>query len=144
MIQFHKSNKNQWTNKFACGETVGKDLTKSPSQIPEGAIKVIRLGLSLCEAFSLPPRAIIKTEANRLLLAQMPFFVIQLRLRKLAFDATPYHKKSHNLRLRDLLHFCDSVGIRTQDPQLRRLLLYPAELPNQTFLNWSAKIEIIL
>ena|GEM_PF-5375783 len=26
--------------------------------------------------------------------------------------------------------FCDSVGIRTQDPQLRRLLLYPAELPN--------------
>ena len=24
----------------------------------------------------------------------------------------------------------DSVGIRTQDPQLRRLLLYPAELPN--------------
>ena len=74
MIQFHKSNKNQWTNKFACGETVGKDLTKSPSQIPERAIKVIRLGLSLCEAFSLPPRAIIKTEANRLLLAQMPFF----------------------------------------------------------------------
>ena len=27
---------------------------------------------------------------------------------------------------------CDSVGIRTQDPQLRRLLLYPAELPNQS------------
>ena len=24
----------------------------------------------------------------------------------------------------------DSVGIRTQDPQLRRLLLYPTELPN--------------
>ena len=24
----------------------------------------------------------------------------------------------------------DSVGIRTQDPQLRRLLLYPAELPD--------------
>ena len=27
--------------------------------------------------------------------------------------------------------FRDSVGIRTQDPQLRRLLLYPTELPNQ-------------
>ena len=26
--------------------------------------------------------------------------------------------------------FRDSAGIRTQDPQLRRLLLYPAELPN--------------
>ena len=27
----------------------------------------------------------------------------------------------------------DSVGIRTQDPQLRRLLLYPAELRNHRF-----------
>ena len=27
--------------------------------------------------------------------------------------------------------FRDSVGIRTQDPQLRRLLLYPTELPNR-------------
>ena len=26
---------------------------------------------------------------------------------------------------------CDLVGIRTQDPQLRRLLLYPAELRDQ-------------
>ena len=118
MIQFHKSNKNQWTNKFACGETVGKDLTKSPSQIPERAIKVIRLGLSLCEAFSLPPRAIIKTEANRLLLAQMPFFVIQLLLRKLAFDATPYHKKSHNLRLRDLLCFVIRLGFEPKTHSL--------------------------
>ncbi len=31
--------------------------------------------------------------------------------------------------------FCDSVGIRTQDPQLRRLLLYPTELPNLS-LKW--------
>ena len=28
----------------------------------------------------------------------------------------------------------DSVGIRTQDPQLRRLLLYPTELPNRPFV----------
>ena len=28
--------------------------------------------------------------------------------------------------------FSDPVGIRTQDPQLRRLLLYPAELPDLT------------
>ena len=27
--------------------------------------------------------------------------------------------------------FCDSVAIRTQDPRLRRALLYPAELRNQ-------------
>ena len=36
----------------------------------------------------------------------------------------------------------DSVGIRTQDPQLRRLLLYPAELRNHPF--GSAKIVIFL
>ena len=30
--------------------------------------------------------------------------------------------------------FRDSVGIRTRDPQLRRLLLYPAELRNLTSL----------
>ena len=35
------------------------------------------------------------------------------------------------IRLITLL-FCDPVGIRTQDPQLRRLLLYPAELPDQS------------
>ena len=27
-------------------------------------------------------------------------------------------------------YYSDSVGVRTQDPQLRRLLLYPAELRN--------------
>ena len=37
MIQFHKSNKNQWSNKFAHGENAGKDLIRSPSQIPERA-----------------------------------------------------------------------------------------------------------
>ncbi len=31
--------------------------------------------------------------------------------------------------------FCDSGGIRTHDPQLRRLLLYPAELRNHVFQN---------
>ena len=29
---------------------------------------------------------------------------------------------------------CDPGGIRTHDPQLRRLLLYPAELPDQTHI----------
>ena len=35
-----------------------------------------------------------------------------------------------------LLLFCDSGAIRTRDPQLRRLLLYPTELRN----HWAAKI----
>ena len=30
--------------------------------------------------------------------------------------------------------FCDPEGIRTLDPRLRRALLYPAELPDQTIL----------
>ncbi len=29
--------------------------------------------------------------------------------------------------------FCDPGGIRTHDPQLRRLLLYPTELPDPIF-----------
>ena len=78
--------------------------TKSSSQISERTIKVIR-GLSLCEAFSLPPRAIIEKKQIGIMLAHMPFFVLRRRLRKRAFDAPPYHKKSHNQRLRDLLLF---------------------------------------
>lgn len=37
---------------MSCGENVGKDLTKSPSQIPERAIKVIRLGFGKITHFS--------------------------------------------------------------------------------------------
>ena len=31
--------------------------------------------------------------------------------------------------------FCDPDWIRTNDPQLRRLMLYPTELPDQYFNN---------
>ena len=40
----------------------------------------------------------------------------------------------------EALLFRDPVGIRTQDPQLRRLLLYPAELPDHRFA--AAKIVL--
>ncbi len=36
--------------------------------------------------------------------------------------------------VRRIMFSCDPVGIRTQDPQLRRLLLYPAELPDRPFV----------
>ena len=55
---------------------------------------VIWLGLSLCEAFSLPPRAIIKTEANRLLLAQMPFFFDPASLTKASFRRSAVSQKN--------------------------------------------------
>ena len=39
--------------------------------------------------------------------------------------------------------FGDPAGIRTQDPQLRRLLLYPAELPDHPYFR-GAKVRIFL
>ena len=61
-------------------------------------------------------------------------------------------KKARCLSTAGFLLIRDSVGIRTQDPQLRRLLLYPAELPNHpaysagkkkaTPANWTANIGI--
>ena len=44
-------------------------------------------------------------------------------------------KKSLNLNLNSFL--CDPGGIRTHDPQLRRLLLYPAELRDQHAIMYS-------
>ena len=50
---------------------------------------------------------------------------------------------------RDTVSLCDSVAIRTQDPRLRRALLYPAELNTQmervvgiepTFPAWKAGV----
>ncbi len=38
--------------------------------------------------------------------------------------------------------FSDSVGIRTQDPQLRRLLLYPTELPNRSLCFLAEKFAL--
>ena len=49
-------------------------------------------GLSLCEAFSLPPRAIIDDEANRHSAGAEAVFLLRLRLRKLAFDAKTKQK----------------------------------------------------
>ena len=60
-------------------------------------------------------------------------------------------KKARCLSTASFLLARDSVGIRTQDPQLRRLLLYPAELPNHPAYsagkkaapaNWTANIGI--
>ena len=36
---------------------------------------------------------------------------------------------------------CDSVGIRTLDPQIRNLLLYPAELRNRSPFHNSSESE---
>ena len=77
----------------------------------ERLFSVIR-GLSLCEAFSLPPRAIIEKKQIGILLTHMPFFVLRRRLRKRAFDAPPYHKKIAQPKVARFASFRDSVGIR--------------------------------
>ena len=89
-------------------------------------------GLTLYEAFSLPPRAIIDQKQIGFLLTQGPFFESNLRLRKRAFDAPSVYKKNRTTFVVRFAFGRDSVGIRTQDPQLRRLLLYPTELPNRS------------
>ena len=48
----------------------------------------------------------------------------------MGFPTALLTKKARCLSTASFLLTRDSVGIRTQDPQLRRLLLYPAELPN--------------
>ena len=58
------------------------------------------------------------------------------RLRASSQRHTDIRKK----RPTNVERFCfgrDSVGIRTQDPQLRRLLLYPTELPNRSLFPLS-------
>ena len=79
-----------------------------------------------------PPRAIIDQSKNGL----------QLRWGLVFSHCTaPYESELSTVRhstkkaLNIVERFCfgrDSVGIRTQDPQLRRLLLYPTELPNRS------------
>ena len=41
-----------------------------------------------------------------------------------------------------LLGICDSGGIRTHDPQLRRLLLYPTELRNQSYFRCRSVVKM--
>ena len=46
------------------------------------------------------------------------------------------HMYANNKKIADISasdFFSDPAAIRTQDPQLRRLLLYPAELPDHLF-----------
>ena len=75
------------------------------------------MGLSLCEAFSQPPRAIIKTKQIGILLAQMPFFVVLRRLRKRAFYASLYQKKSPG-NPGDLLRFVIRLGFEPKTHSL--------------------------
>ncbi len=99
-------------------------LTKTPFYDPVGFAPGGRASLAL-------PRAILRvaTEKAGAGMHRLGFF----RPRRLYGNGIPdgaLTKKARCLSTASFLLTRDSVGIRTQDPQLRRLLLYPAELPN--------------
>ena len=47
-------------------------------------------------------------------------------------------------RSTDCSLFGDRAGIRTQDPQLRRLLLYPAELPDRPYFLFESDAKVVI
>ena len=77
-----------------------------------------------------------------ILLVQDPFFRTSPILMRAKLSTDRRHTKKAQSFDCALLFCRDSVGIRTQDPQLRRLLLYPTELPNRSlyFSKVAAKI----
>ncbi len=75
-----------------------------------------------------------KAKQKLVLRAQDGFFRTMPLLTKASFRRRVTARKKRSLVDCALLLRRDSVGIRTQDPQLRRLLLYPAELPNRSVL----------
>ena len=75
----------------------------------ERAINVIR-GLSLCEAFSLPPRAIIKTEANRQSAGADAVFCAPSSLTKASFRRSAVSQKIVQPKVARFASFSDSVG----------------------------------
>ena len=98
-----------------------------PARIPS------RPGLRRFAPFSFSlPRVILQAKEKVRTAAQRSFFVHRRPLRKRAFDGSPIHEKSTQRALSAFSLACDPDRIRTCDPQLRRLLLYPAELPDQS------------
>ena len=84
-----------------------------------------------------PPRAIIDNEAGRADARPLLFYTASaLEQARLA------GYKTTTPDFRQALHCRDSVGIRTQDPQLRRLLLYPTELPNRSLCFLAEKFAL--
>ena len=98
------------------------------------AFRVIRLSWDLLPAGAHPFLRGPSSKAKQIgiLLAQVPFFLHVADPYESKLSTAHRHTKKAQPSGCALLCFRDSVGIRTQDPQLRRLLLYPAELPNRS------------
>ena len=73
-----------------------------------------------------------RPKRKRVLRAQDCFFRTMPLLTKASFRRRVTARKKRPTYVERFCFGRDSVGIRTQDPQLRRLLLYPTELPNRS------------
>ena len=97
---------------------------------------MIWLGLRRFAPFSLPPRAITTKTKAAFSCAEALFFHEHSPAQERALGEAVHTKKALNIVER-FRFGRDSVGIRTQDPQLRRLLLYPTELPNRSLFSFG-------
>ena len=95
----------------------GKDLTKSPFQIPERAIKVIRDYVAALR-FPFLRGPSLKLKQIGTLLAQMPFLCSVVAYESELSTLRSITKKSHNQRLRDLLRFVTRLGFEPKTHSL--------------------------
>ena len=104
-------------------------------QIYKNNFAVVRFGdriTSLARRFPFPPTGYLTPKQKCILLAQNVFFRAPVPLIRAALNGSPAHEKKRSTSVERFLLWCDPDRIRTCDPQLRRLLLYPAELPDQS------------
>ena len=90
-------------------------------------------------SFSLP-RVILREQAKALSAVAESFFCAPASLMRASSQRSTGTQKSTQLPLSAFACFRDPDRIRTCDPQLRRLLLYPAELPDQSFICSSSDV----
>ena len=80
------------------------------------------------------PRVILREQAKALSAVAESFFCAPASLMRACSQRSTGTQKSTQRKLSAFACFRDPDRIRTCDPQLRRLLLYPAELPDQSFI----------
>ena len=107
-------------------------------------LSMVRLGFASCGRASLTlPRAILRKASEKAGagMCRLDFFDCPA-FTGMEFPTACQSKKPAVYRQRAFSYFRDSVGIRTQDPQLRRLLLYPAELPNHPMYPFGRQMPV--
>ena len=120
------------------GDSVGLRLSSSGQDYVAGALFSCHLLdriTSLALRFPLPYHGLsYESKQKRFLRSQKAFFCAPASLMRASSQRSTGTQKNTQLPLSAFACFRDPDRIRTCDPQLRRLLLYPAELPDQSFI----------